>query len=321
MDEMEIFDAVAKKTGVRVKGDAPAFHWTTYRGGGVLARLYLPDGDGLAPFLRECAREGVSPFLLGGGSDTLIADGTVRRAAVSTRGARRVRVDGQTVTAQCGARIADIVRAGREAGLGGLEFLAGVPATAGGAVHMNAGAFGAEIGDYVVEIECLNPVSGETVVLKREEADFGYRRGVRLPVLGVTLRLDRMSAKESERRAEEYLAVRRGSQPLAPSCGSVFRRCVLSGATPLAQALLESLPDSAGAVVGAVTVSAGLLVERAGLKGVRCGGAMISPVHANFIVNAGGGTAADFLSLAKLAERRVRDLFGVTLQREFVLLE
>ena len=68
MDEMEIFDAVAKKTGVRVKGDAPAFHWTTYRGGGVLARLYLPDGDGLAPFLRECARGGVFPFLLGGGS-------------------------------------------------------------------------------------------------------------------------------------------------------------------------------------------------------------------------------------------------------------
>ena len=291
-----VTDKIAEELGVRIREEVGAAELTTFRGGGRAARVYEPaDADALARFLMRSAEQGAADFyLLGGGSNTVMEDGEILLPAVLTRDAAEIIKTaederGVFIRAECGAPLAKIISFGREHSAGGLEFLAGVPATAGGAVHMNAGAFGHEIADYIVEIERLTPDFAEIERIKKEEAAFGYRRGAAGAVLRADFFLPRMSAEESVRRAAEFLAERRRRQPCAPSCGSVFRRGVLP---------------------------AGALIEKAGLKGVRLGGAEISRVHANFIVNVGGASAADFQALARLAEERVFELFGERLERE-----
>lgn len=292
-------DEWAARHGAEVRRDVGAEVLTTFRGGGRAERVYLPrSAEDAAELIGLCRAEGEEPYVLGGGSKTIVADGEVMRPVISTDLMRAVEVvgmsdEGVTVRAECGARLSDVARRAADYGCGGLEFLAGVPASVGGAVHMNAGAFGQQTADHVVEIEVLNPVSREIERKSRVQTDFGYRRGAEGFVCAVTFFLPVMSAEERASRRERFLAWRRSRQPRLPSCGSVFRR----GSAP-----------------------AGALIEDAGLKGVRLGGAEISRVHAGFIVNAGWASAADFFALAELAARRVEELFGERLQKEFEIL-
>ena len=292
-------DEWAARHGAEVRRDVGAEVLTTFRGGGLAERVYLPrSAEDAAELIGLCRAEGEEPYVLGGGSKTIVADGEVMRPVISTDLMRAVEVvemsdEGVTVRAECGARLFDVARRAADCGCGGLEFLAGVPASVGGAVHMNAGAFGQQTADHVVEIEVLNPVSGEIERKSRAQTDFGYRRGAEGFVCAVTFFLPVMSGEERASRREHFLAWRRSRQPRLPSCGSVFKR----GSAP-----------------------AGALIEDAGLKGVRLGGAEISRVHAGFIVNAGGASAADFFALAELAARRVEELFGERLQKEFEIL-
>lgn len=292
-------DEWAARHGAEVRRDVGAETLTTFRGGGRAERVYLPrSAEDAAELIGLCRAEGEEPYVLGGGSKTIVADGEVMRPVISTDLMRAVEVvgmsdEGVTVRAECGARLSDVARRAADCGCGGLEFLAGVPASVGGAVHMNAGAFGQQTADHVVEIEVLNPVSGEIERKSRVQTDFGYRRGAEGFVCAVTFFLPVMSGEERASRRERFLAWRRSRQPRLPSCGSVFKR----GSAP-----------------------AGALIEDAGLKGVRLGGAEISRVHAGFIVNAGGASAADFFALAELAARRVEELFGERLQKEFEIL-
>lgn len=292
--EISALDALAVKIGLTVTEDVPAAQVTTFRGGGTLKRLYLPHTlSQLQTFVRGCRAFGEEPFILGGGSDTVIADGEVSRAVVRTTELRVVKMTDKGVFAECGARISALNAFAVQHGFGGLEFLCGVPATVGGALRMNAGAFGHEIADFTQEVVCLDG-AGEMVALSADEVGFSYRQGVRLPVLSALFGLLPTSAEESASRAAEYAGIRRRKQPSLPSCGSVFR-----GAEK----------------------PAGFYIERAGLKGARTGGAAVSAVHANFIVNEGNATVSDFLRLADLVHDRVLALFGVDLEREFVLLE
>lgn len=285
----------AAALGVRVVCGADGAALSTYRGGGKIARLYVPDTPrAFAALYAAATAAGESPFLLGGGSDTLVDDGTVNRPVIWTRGMRKVRVeeDGR-VYAECGATLREMSALAARETMGGLEFLAGVPATVGGALAMNAGAFGAEIADYVNEICVLNPFSGQMRWISRNKVPFGHRKGVRAAVVAARFALPCVTAEESAERRAYFLSERRRRQPAAPSLGSVFT-------------------GEAGA--------AGIYADAAGLKGVRVGGAEISPVHANFIVNTGGGSAADFRFLARLARETVRDFYGVELTPEVVLL-
>lgn len=288
-------ERTAAELGVPCRTDAEGKRLSTYRGGGRIARLYLPRNAGeLAALVAAARRAEEDVFLLGGGSNTLVDDGTVHRPVILTRGVRGITVsDDGRVNAECGATLREVALVAGRAGLGGLEFLAGVPATVGGALAMNAGAFGAQIADYVAKICVLNPFSGKSEWIDRDSVPFGYRKGVRDAVIAAQFVLPKTSAWESAEKREFFLAERRKKQPQAPSLGSVFT-------------------GEAGA--------AGRYIDSAGLKGVRVGGARISPVHANFIVNLGGGSAADFRTLARLAGETVREFYGVSLASEVVLL-
>ena len=249
---------------------------------------------------------GEEPFLLGGCSKVIVADGVVGRPVISTKRLNRIRIENGLVFAECGTKLSEIAKQAREYDLGGLEFLAGVPLTLGGALKMNASAFGREIAEYVRSafifssracdaLECaLGDMRASVKSLARDEIDFAYRRGVQGIILGGALRLDRMARAQSLEKAREFVMIRRAKQPREHSCGSVFK----NGEIP-----------------------SGKLIEACGLKGLRVGGAKISEKHANFIVNTGGATASDFLSLVEICEREVLQQFGIQLDREFVLLK
>lgn len=300
MGVTEICDRIARSTGTEILKNPTAERLTTFKGGGEAERVYAPRStERAAEFLSECAARGVNDvFLLGGGSNVILADGELMRPVLLTREMHGIDFVGEDdgcvyLRAECGAGTGALIAKCAEYGCGGAEFLAGVPATVGGAAHMNAGAFGYEIKDYIYEYEVLNPVSGEIEKKKDARTAFSYRRGADGTVLAVTFAFPHMSREEAERGRAEYVAARRRKQPCLPSCGSVFRNA--------------DLP-------------AGALIAGAGLKGVRLGGAEISRVHANFIVNVGGASADDFLTLADIAAKRVAEEYGIRLQKEFVTL-
>lgn len=269
---------------------------TTFKGGGFARVFYPNDLNRFAEVLNGLTSCGFKPFILGGGSNTIIADGYIKTPIVSTKRLKRIETYKEKVYAECGAKIAKVAEKFRQTGRGGFEFLSGVPATVGGAIRMNASAFGAETEDYICEITTLNVDcdSFEVVTLDKSQIDLGYRRGFDGVILGALLSPSGISAEQSRELANSYIAARRQKQPAKPSCGSVFKNG---------------------------SEAAGKLIDECGLKGRACGGARISSMHGNFIVNDGGATAGDFISLVRLCEETVYKRFGIALEREFVYLK
>ena len=261
---------------------------TTYGGKGVLKEIWLPE---TIDEVVDIWRSEKDIHILGGGSNTLILDGENSCNVVSFKRLNEVKIDGNMVTAGAGAYVGRVMSVAREYGLGGLEFMSGVPATIGGLVRMNAGAFGQEIGVYVDKIVSLN--ADNEIMEYYPPFEFGYRQGFQGVVIEVRLRLEYIGEDRSVELEKQYNALRRIRQPKGRSTGSVFRN-----------------EDK----------SAGYCIDKVGLKGTRCGGAEISALHGNFILNINDGTAEDFLHLKNLAKKRVYEEFGLCLKEEFVLL-
>lgn len=271
---------------------------STFKGGGVLKRVYVPkNAKEFVELLTAFESEDVKPVLLGGGSNVIVADGDVYTPVVYTKFLNEIRIENGCVFAECGARISEISRRARAYDLGGLEMLAGVPLTLGGALKMNAAAYGRQIFDFVktVFVFSSRACGSERIhSLDAQGVRVSYRKGVDGITVGAVLSLERVKGAKSLERAREYLSRRLEKQPREPSVGSVFK----NGEIP-----------------------SGKLIEACGLKGAGVGGARISEKHANFIVNAGGATASDYLALVRLAEDRVKEKFDIQLEREFVLIQ
>lgn len=279
---------------------------TTLRIGGPAECFYEPQRpEDLASVLDRLAAEAVPVRLLGGGANTLAPDGGVRGAVLHTGALRRVFREGERgLRAWAGVTLPQLVRAAADAGLSGLEPLIGVPGQVGGALAMNAGSAAWGIWDEVAEATVWDPAGGGSGagaaarlrVLRRTECAPGYRDG-RLDarvVLEALLLLTPSTPAAVRAEQERLLKRKNASQPVTlASAGCAFK----------------NPPGD----------SAGRLVDAAGLKGARVGGAEISPVHANFIVNRGGATAADVRALIERAERAVAERFGVQLARELAI--
>lgn len=268
--------------------DVPAKNLSTYGGHGVVKQLLIPETDD--EFVSVMTTES-KRYILGGGSNTIIPDGKITTKVISTKGLKSITFEGDEVRVQCGVMLPHLIKECSARGLGGLEFLASVPATIGGAVRMNAGAFGREIGVYITKMTVL---SADCVVKDLYPPyNFSYRQGTEDVVIDVTFRLDRTTREECERTLKTCVDLRKAKQPKGRSVGSTFKNMGLG---------------------------AGYYIDRAGLKGTRVGGAEISTKHANFILNTDDGSAGDFLTLVDMAKSRVRDEFGVNLKEEFILL-
>lgn len=278
---------------------ADARQISTFKGGGK-AYVFMPEStEKLIEIVRVLSDENMRFSMLGKGSNTLISDGICESVLISTKALNKVKIDGNFAVCECGAPINDVISEGRKNGLGGLEFLSGVPCSVGGAAKMNAGAFGAQIGVYIykthiLNLDCANCDKIEEQEICAKDLHFSYRRGASGVVLDVMLKLDEKPLEKSISEAKRYLSFRRMKQPSLPSLGSVFKNG---------------------------EIASGKLIENCSLKGEKRGGARISEKHANFFVNEGGASAEDYLYLVELCKKRVYENTGVFLEEEFVLIK
>jgi UDP-N-acetylmuramate dehydrogenase len=269
---------------------------TSWRIGGPADIFAEPAGREEMRLAVSYAHERSIPLIIiGAGTNILVSDEGFRGIIIKVgSGLDRISVSENHVTAEAGAKLSRLAATARDAGLGGFEFLAGIPGTVGGAVVMNAGANGSSIGALVTEILLLNP-DGYFINKTKDEMKFGYRSSVLQDEHAVVVeaafscyRRDKEAVREA---MEAYIKKRKETQPLQyPSAGSIFK----------------NPPGD----------SAGRLIEAAGLKGERVGGAQISMLHANFIVNLGGATASDVLMLIDRARKTVLECFGIELKPE-----
>ncbi len=258
--------------------------------------------------LRTARRHGVRVTLLGGGSNVLVSDLGVRGLVIRVRSGRVSLTPAGLARADGGLTISGLVRWSIQHGLGGVESWAGTPGTVGGAVYGNAHFQGRQLGELVESARVVDREGG-VLRLSNEDLAFDYDRS-RLQTSGevlltADLRVRPADAGALRQRARESLRYRKQTQPLAmPSAGCIFQ---------------NPDPASDGLPAG-MLASAGALIDRVGLKGRSAGGIRISPVHANFFVNEGGGTAREVVKLIELCQREVKRQFGVTLREEIARL-
>lgn len=273
---------------------------TTFRIGGPADALALPKTpEEVAEVVRFCHEHAQPYYVLGNGSNLLVSDEGYRGLVLQLyRNFNDIQVNGETITVQSGAMLAAVARTAYQTGLTGLEFASGIPGTIGGAVVMNAGAYGGEMKNVLKEVTVLTK-EGEVLVIPAKALELGYRTSV-IPkngwiVLGAVLQLKKGDQEQILARMEELKEQRITKQPLdLPSAGSTFKR-----------------PEG---------YFAGKLIMDAGLRGFTVGGAQVSEKHCGFVVNRGNATAADVWELICEVKRRVKEMTGVELEPEVKLL-
>jgi UDP-N-acetylmuramate dehydrogenase len=289
-----------ERFGERAAFDFPMARLTTWRvGGPAECLLHVRGMDDLRDGVRLARSHDLPVSLLGAGSNLLVRDGGIPGLSISfargfrERGVRREDARGAVLWAEAGVKINTFLAFAQAGGFAGLEFLAGTPGTMGGAVAMNAGVHEREVKDTLTSLTCMLP-DGEVETRAREALAFRYR-GLELPEGSVICAADfeatRDDPKQVKARMTAILTKRKATQPLTlPNAGSVFK---------------NPPGDYAGRVI-----------EEAGLRGTRLGGAQVSELHANFIVNVADARAADILGLIELVRERVREKRGVELETE-----
>ena len=292
-------EELRRLTNGRVLLDEPMSRHTSIGLGGRADALLFPAAIGeLAPLAVFFRSRGI-PFLpVGNGTNLIVRDGGYRGALICLADLKAIRIRDEkegrvAVTAEAGAGLPEMIRWMIQESLSGMEFCAGIPGSIGGAVRMNAGAYGGAMQEVVEKISVVNG-SGRLREVGKKDLLFEYRR-LDLPeealIAQVDLSLLRGEREQIRSRIAEITETRRKKHPLGyPSAGSVFKN-------PPGQ-------------------PAGSLVDRAGLKGSAVGGARVSDVHGNFIINAGGATARDFLTLMQLVQEKVLEKTGVALEPE-----
>ena len=285
---------------IQVRSDEPMAHHTTFRIGGP-ADLFLNCRSGapldqILPLLRGF---GLPVYVIGRGSNLLVHDEGVRGVVVCTTGMHEIRVEGDAITAEAGAALSAIASTALRAGLTGAEFAAGIPGTLGGAVFMNAGAYGGQMADLVTCTHSLDE-NGYPGVIEGAAHAFGYHESIfkqhpDWTIVSAELRLTPGMATDIRAKMEDFSCRRREKQPLEyPSAGSTFKR-----------------PTG---------YFAGKLIQDSGLMGVSVGGAQVSEKHAGFLINRGNATCADMCALIDRVRDTVQEKVGVTLECEVRLL-
>ncbi|MCL2168976.1 MAG: UDP-N-acetylmuramate dehydrogenase [Defluviitaleaceae bacterium] len=286
--------------GMKYLLDEPMSRHTTFKVGGVCDIFLAPASEEeLLQALRVCRENGYPHFVIGNGSNLLVKDGGFRGVVISLLQMKEMRLlEGGQIFAHAGVLMKDLAEFARESGLSGVEFIHGIPGSVGGGVFMNAGAYDGEMAHIFVSARCVNQ-NGNIAQLSNADMNFEYRKSLAqsegLVVMSAVVQGVRLKKAEISAKMED-LEERRGSkQPLEyASAGSTFKR-----------------PD--GHFVGK-------LVEDAGLKGFRIGGAQVSEKHGGFVINRGFATADDILQLINHIQQTIKEKFGVTLETEVKII-
>lgn len=287
-----------KFPNLEIKREEPMSKHTTFRIGGPAELFVSPKAVEVVGILTLAKEYGITVTVIGNGSNLLVGDGGIRGLVLEVgAGMCDIEVRGNTLIAGAGALLSQAANAAASAGLGGMEFAAGIPGSVGGAVTMNAGAYGGEIKDILQKVKVLTE-DCEEKIFSVEELNLGYRHSC-IPennyvVLEAQFLLTEKPEKEIRAAMADLRQRRMEKQPLEyPSAGSTFKR-----------------PEG---------YFAGKLIMDAGLSGYRVGGAQVSEKHCGFVINRGGATAADVLQLMEDVQKKVFEKFGVKLEPEVKL--
>lgn len=288
-----------KENNIPYKKDEPMRLHTSFKIGGPADIFITPEStEGLLSVLKKCKELSVPIFIIGNGSNLLVSDGGIEGAVISLSALNKIAVCGREIKCGAGAGLSAVCKAALDNSLTGLEFAYGIPGSVGGALFMNAGAYGGEMSDAVVSADCITP-DGNAVTLTAEEMHLGYRTSVfksgGMIITSVTLRLSQGNKDGIKEKMNELIMRRKQKQPLEyPSAGSAFKRPVGN--------------------------YAGALIEKNGLKGAAVGGAQVSEKHAGFIVNLGFATCKDVCALIKKVQCEVLKGDGVKLEPEIIVV-
>lgn len=305
-----------------VRINEPLSKHTTFKiGGPADCFLTLEETSKIVEVLKYLDGEGIPYFVLGGGSNMLVSDEGFRGVVLNLKN-QKYTITGERVQADAGCSTVEIARKSIQAALTGFEWGVGVPGTIGGAVRGNAGAMGGEMRDSVESV--LVYQNGEVVELPNKECEFGYRNSIFKSsggiVLQVTLKLQPVSearAAEGMKKALENLQYRNKTQPQGfASTGCIFKNFEIE--SKHVESLKEkNIPEE---FFAKGKISAGYLIDQAGMKGAQVGQAKVSETHGNFVVNLGGATASDVLSLIEQIQERVYDRFQIEIEPEIQII-
>ncbi|WP_353948298.1 UDP-N-acetylmuramate dehydrogenase [Sporolactobacillus sp. Y61] len=279
----------------RVRCDELLSHYTFTKTGGKADVLILPKTyEEVSAIVRFAGVNQLPVTVLGNGSNLIIRDGGIRGIVIHTMKLNAIRLQGSSIIAQCGAAIIDVSRFALRCHLTGLEFACGIPGSTGGALYMNAGAYGGETAD-VLSHAVVADRSGRLIELSRDQLEMGYRQSAISKhdyiALEGTFTLEKGEEEKIREQMDHLTHLRESKQPLEyPSCGSVFKR-----------------PPGH---------YAGKLIQDSGLQGTRIGGVEVSQKHAGFMVNVDHGTATDYIKLIHYVQKTVKEKSGVDLQTE-----
>lgn len=290
---------LAAQNGCKIEQDVPLAKLTSFRVGGPATYVVTAPAKAVAPLVAQWQQDGTHYMVMGNGSNLLVSDkgydGVVLRLQAQEPAIIR---EGDRVICQAGMQLKALCLWARDNGLAGIEPLYGIPGTVGGAVYMNAGAYGGEVADVLCEVTVVDK-KGEVHTLSAKEAALGYRHSRFMEtgeiVLQMVLQLNPDKKEDIGARMDDFQQRRRDKQPLEfPSAGSFFKR-----------------PTG---------YFAGALIDQCGLRGFAVGDAQVSEKHAGFVINRGKATCKDILTLSSEVQRRVFEQFGVRLEREVRLV-
>lgn len=291
----------AEKLGATVEYDAPMKKYTSFKCGGNANVLITPDStETLQKTLDFCYSNNVKPLIIGNGSNLLVTDNGINGVVIKigSKMSKIELIDETTVYCEAGASLKSLCMFALENSLSGLEFAYGIPGTLGGAVYMNAGAYGGEMKDVLFSCTHIDD-NGEFGELSKEKLDLGYRHSAYtnngFTVVSAIMKLKKADKKEIKAAMDDKLQKRKDKQPLDfPSAGSTFKR-----------------PEG---------YFAGALIQDSGLKGYTVGGAQVSEKHAGFVINKGGATSTDVITLIKDVQKIVKEKYGVMLETEVKII-
>lgn len=299
-----IFKSLYKEAtglGCRVQENASLAAVTSFKTGAECSLLIEPtDASQLKPLLSFIKENNIPYVILGNGTNVLAPDEALKKAVIRISDLMaEIRLeDDSTIFCSAGTKLVSICKFALENSLSGLEFAYGIPGTLGGAVFMNAGAYGGEMKDIVTEVTHISPDLNEETILN-EDAEFSYRSSVYKKngciITGARMKLKKADKAEIKAAMDDFLSRRKDKQPLEyPSAGSTFKR-----------------PKNG---------FAGALIEQCNLKGKSIGGAQVSEKHAGFVINKGGATSSDVIALIDHIQKTVESQTGVLLEPEVIIL-
>ncbi len=293
--------ALEQRDDIVVRCNEPMAPYTSFRIGGPADFYVEPQNrEALREVHRLAKKYNIKTQVIGRGSNLLLADAGFRGAIVSTASMKQVHVNGTVITAEAGVSLTALAKIACEASLSGLAFSHGIPGSVGGAVFMNAGAYGGEISKVLTESSYYDTETDTFGVLSGEAHAFGYRHSVYKEhpswvIVSATFRLSVGTSSVIRDEMDELMRQRIQKQPLEyPSAGSAFKRHP-----------------------GYYTAQ---IIDEAGLKGVSVGGAQISEKHAGFIINRGDATASDVLALIQIIQEKIYRLHGIEIEPEIIYL-